>query len=271
MIFTYTRTGDRHINRRDPCDDAVRAVQHGNYSLLLLCDGCGSAKYSSEAANRITKRLADYFTHKNSLLYYDYSCVEDLLCYCVSQNNEQEFLRLVIEEIIDETEVMCQLYQCRRSDLCCTLISTLIEHNPKTGKNTAVTITVGDGFVATYHKKSKTTSLISRGENKDNNPNMTYFCTSFNTIEHANVYRIDNFDTLLISSDGITHVVNIDNPDEIHRFMHSVSKSAIVSDAMFSEKMNCLLSTYVHNSAFTKHLEDDCSIVFYSTDKKRSR
>lgn len=271
MIFTYTRTGDRHINRLDPCDDSVRAVQYGNYSLLFLSDGCGSSRYSSEAAHRITKRLADYFTHPIRLSDSDDSCVEDLLRYCVSQNNEQEFLRFIIDEIIDETEEMCQLYQCGRSDLCCTLISTLIEYNPKTGKNTAVTITVGDGFVATYHKKSKTTSLVSRGENKDNNPNMTYFCTSFNAIEHANVYRIENFDSLLISSDGITHVVNIDNPDEMHRFMHSVSKSAIISDAMFAEKMNRLLSTYVKDSSFTKDLEDDCSIVYYSTDKKRSR
>ena len=240
--------------------------------MLLLCDGCGSSKYSLEAAHRITNRLADCVSYPERLINVDNSFdTEDFLHYCASPNNEEAFMWLFINEIRREVKELCALYQCRQSELCCTLIAVLIEYDPKTSKNSAVVITIGDGFVATYHRKSKLTSLVSRGENRENNPNMTYFCTSADAINHTKIYRIEDFDALLISSDGITHLVDIDSIHELKGFMCKVAESVAQTDTRFTEEMNRLLNSYIEQSPHLLDLEDDCSVVYYSTDKQANR
>lgn len=268
MILTYTRTGNRHLRCQSPCDDSVAVKQFGNYSLMLLCDGCGSSTFGREAAYRITAHLVDFFQHPDVFLETDTETNSiDLIHYCLIPENADAYLHLILKQIERVVQEMCVHYQCRRSELCCTLIAVLVEFHPDRKCNTATVITIGDGFVAAYNKKYKEVTLISRGDNRDSNPNMTYFCTSQNAMEHAHVYRAEGFDTLLLSSDGISHAVDITNRKELTDFVVSVIAANKITSTAFSASMDRLLNGYVDTEPNKRDLNDDCSLICYTTDK----
>ena len=272
MIYQFTRTGDRHILRRAPCDDSVAAVQFGNYSALILSDGCSSSPFGGDSSRRITNRLADLIRRPNSFLSSDtIFSGEDFIRYCMNPENAEACLWLLFGELDKEAQAMCRLFHCRRKDLCCTLAVAFVEFHPDRINNSAVVITVGDGFVAAHSRKYKDVTLISRGENRCNNPNMTYFCTSENASDNAHIYYIDDFDELLLSSDGITHVTDIDSQCELNRLMSDIASSVGVTDIRFSNEMNRILSDYVQMYTSERNLDDDCGIIYYSTDKKSIR
>ena len=133
--------------------------------------------------------------------------------------------------------------------------------------NSAVVLTVGDGFVAANRRRRGGAVLISRGENIDHDPNRTYFCTSQNAAEHVCAYYVNNFDELLLSSDGIIHTVDIERPDELTRLMRQTSLAAGITDTGFSKGMDRMLTTFTCIDPDTRDLEDDCSAVYYSTGK----
>ena len=267
MIRTYTRTGDRHAARRLQCDDAVRAVSIGDYSLLVLCDGCSGSAHSSEAARRITCRLADCIQYPETYLdREEATSPEDLLSYCITQGNEEAFMWLILKQIDAEVVTMRELYGCSRRELCCTLIAALVKHTG--GGNTAVILTVGDGFTAVYNKETKAATLVSRGENIDGNPNLTYFCTSADAADNALVYRVERFDALLISSDGMTHAVDIDDQNELDSLMIGAERLKAATDTQFYSKMNMLLTAFVEHFD-GRDLNDDCGAVYYTTLNKR--
>lgn len=272
MIFKYTRCGDRHIHRSVPCDDSVAAVKFGKYSALVLSDGCSSSVFGGDSARRITNRIIDKIKFPASFLGSDTDITgEDIIRFCLQPDNAGETVRLLLNELDKEVIVMCDLYQCQRKDVCCTLIIAFIGYDPKSGNNTATVITIGDGFVVACSRKHKGVTLISRGENRNNHPNMTYFCTSENAVDHAHIYRVNAFDELMISSDGVTHAIDIDDSDELSQLLHAASSGPGITDADFSEKMDRLLNEYVWLYPIDRDLNDDCGVIYYTTDKRSIR
>ena len=267
MVYSYMRTGNRHLERQKPCEDSVATTEFGNFSFLVLCDGCSSSKYSCESAYRMSLHLATFMRFpKVFIINMPDTDNHGFAKYCSTEGNEETFMRLLLREANYESEALSHLFQCKRSDLCCTLIAALVEYHPDTDSNTAIVITVGDGFVAAFNKNDKETNLVSFGENRNNNPNMTYFCTSEDAVEHAQVYRLTNVDSILLSSDGLTHVVNIRQSDELAGFLSGVNEIVSEPSSALDEAMDHLLSTY--SCTRGRDLNDDCSMIFYSTEKQ---
>lgn len=272
MIWKYTRCGDRHIHRNAPCDDSVAAVKLGNYSALVLSDGCSGSTFGGVSAHRITNRIIDKIRLPATFLNSDTDITgEDFIRYCLNPDNIEKTVRLLLKELNEEAIAMCRLYQCQRKDICCTLIVAFVEYHPESRNNTAMVISIGDGFVTARSRKHKNATLISRGENRNNQPNMTYFCTSENAIDHTHIYYIKVFDELMISSDGITHAVDIDNSAELSHLLNAASSGSGITDADFSEKMNRLLSEYVWFRPISRDLNDDCGVIYYTTNNKSIR
>ena len=272
MTYRYTRTGDRHIRQGVPCDDAAAAVQDGSCTAMFTADGCSSSLFGGESARRITERLADMIRNPHSVLRADTPITsEDLIRYFIDPDNNDDGIRLLFTEIEKEAQAMCRLYQCQRNHICCTLIAAFVQYDPDSSSNSAAVFTVGDGFVAAYNRRHGSTVLISQGENIDGNLNRTYFCTSQDASAHVHAYYVDNFDGLLLSSDGITHAVDIGDPDELAQLMEHTSLAAGITDARFSAGMDRMLSACIRERPGARDLEDDCSAVYYSTDKKLIR
>lgn len=269
MIYRYTRTGDRHIRRGAFCDDALAAVQYGDCAAMFLADGCSSSLFGGDAARRITERLADMVRYPRSVLRTDVPITPgDLIRFFVHPDNNEAGTCLLFREIEKEVRAMRALYRCEANQLCCTLIAAFARYHPDSGKNSAAVLAVGDGFVAAGDRESGRIVLVSKGENIDDHPNRTYFCTSQNAIEHVRAYYVNNFDELLLSSDGVTHTVDIECPDELTRLMRQIALAADITDTRFSKGMDRLLSAFMRVDPYTRDLEDDCGVVYYSTDKK---
>lgn len=64
MIFTYNKTGDRHIALNRPSDDALKVFRVKNYSAVILSDGCSSSKFGFEASNRIVNHLSEFLHYR---------------------------------------------------------------------------------------------------------------------------------------------------------------------------------------------------------------
>lgn len=268
MIYRYTRTGDRHIRRGTLCDDAVAAVQYGDCAAMFLSDGCSSSLFGGDAARHITQRLAAMIRHPRIVSEKDDPITAgDMIRFFAEPGNIEAGVSLLFREIEKEVQAMRVLYRCERNHICCTLIAAFVRYFPDSDINSAVVLTVGDGFVAANRRRRGGAVLISRGENIDHDPNRTYFCTSQNAAEHVCAYYVNNFDELLLSSDGIIHTVDIERPDELTRLMRQTSLAAGITDTGFSKGMDRMLTTFTCIDPDTRDLEDDCSAVYYSTGK----
>lgn len=264
MIFTHRKTGDKHICRTQPSEDALEVFRLKNYSVIILSDGCSSSKYGFEASNRIAKRLSSSLRYP-SAYKLGFENPLSFLDEYMPDGKEKEFSDIILKEIRQETDYMLKLYNCERKDLCCTLILSIIKYDPKTKKNSALILCIGDGIVASYNAKCRCASLITDGDNIDDDSRRTYFCTSANAHEHVRVYRANPFDSILISSDGLTHIVN--TVTEIDEFMENTASLLAPSDAQFSKSMNLLLASYLYRDTH-RDLNDDCTFAYYTTDKR---
>ncbi len=264
MIFTYKKTGDRHICQMQPCEDALEVFRIKNYSCIILSDGCSSSRFGFEAAQRITRRLADCLRFPSAYNLCTTSPWEFLGEY-TAEGKEEDFAKIILKETESEVNCMLELYGCERNELCCTLMLTIIKYDPKTKDNTALILCIGDGFAASYNKKCRCASLITSGENIENDPCRTFFCTSADAAENVRVYRVNRFDSLLVSSDGLTHVVDTDS--ELNEFMTDTASILAPTDAQFGRSMNLLLASYMFRD-IDRNLSDDCTFAYYTTDKR---
>ena len=264
MIFTYSKTGDRHIALNRPSDDALKVFRVKNYSAVILSDGCSSSKFGFEASNRIVNHLSEFLHYPSAYTSWSKSPWEFFKEY-MTLGKEEEVAKLIHDEILKETKAMLERYSCERRDLCCTLMLALIEYDPKAKTNNALLMCIGDGIAASYNKKSRCASLITEGDNIHGDPRRTYFCTSVNSAENMRVYRVSCFDSMLISSDGLPHGVNIHT--ELDKFMKDTESVLAPTDAQFGRSMNLLLASYVLRDKH-RDLCDDCTLAYYTTDKK---
>lgn len=244
MIKILERTGEYHSKNNAPSQDAFAIKHNDEYTVFCLSDGASSAELSRIASTLITKDVAAALVKQELEVYFE-------------SKDYTKFSESIVDIAHTTCADLCRKCHCSPEDLSSTLIVALIKRSPKPKKTKALIFMVGDGFVTVTNNKK--VYLVSGGDNINGNSSLTYFVTDPNALNYANTFEVYGFDFLLLSTDGLTHAVNIHDNDDFKSFIKQLKvlkyKHSTYMDAVFTK-------------VITKHesLVDDCTAIIYSTN-----
>ncbi len=244
MIKTLERTGRYHTKNDAPSQDAFAIKHNDKYTVFCVSDGASSAELSRIASTLITKDVATTLVKQDLDVYFE-------------TKDYTKFSKTIVDIAHTTCAELCRKCHCSPEELSATLIVALIKRSSKSKHTKALIFMVGDGFVAATNNRK--VHLVWGGENINGNSCLTYFITDPEALNYANTFEVYGFDFLLLSTDGLTHAVDIHDNDCFTPFIKKLKKlkynHSTYSDAVFSK-------------VITNHesLIDDCTAVIYSTN-----
>lgn len=260
MLYNCTRTGNRKISKGGICEDFTNALTVGNmYDVLVVSDGCGSSMLSSVGSRVTVENVCEVFANSERFINMSNAPPlksKELFEFILKPGNERLLVQLVIKTVHKAIGSVCRGTDLSPNMFSSTLLMALIKRN--SCNNEAVVLSVGDGFaVAGFADQS--VAVVSPGENISGCKNRTYFVTSADAIEHIHIYRVRGFQQLLLSTDGLTHALNINNEDCIKRFLISLKNIKAVNSQGFKEGLFSLISDH-------SLLSDDCGVAYFKDE-----
>lgn len=173
--------GRSHQASGDGCQDAVEVASVGDFFILGLSDGAGSAPRSDEGSNALVSALIDYFS-KNKEIYSSFSLenIQEHVCLVISQ---------VRTKLIAEGEL--NLFHA-------TLVFMV-------GNQSLVHVFhLGDGAGLVGERISKNEILLHRSDPHNGEfSNETYFFTEDSWQTHLRSFSVRNPEFCIVCSDGV--------------------------------------------------------------------
>ena len=108
MVYSFTRTGNRHHQRHMPCQDYCVFKIFKLFTVMVLSDGCSTAQFSKIGSSAICNYILQVISNLED--YHDNITVEEFLemifdAYDKDEDRIKEFIiqcvRNAIKEIID--------------------------------------------------------------------------------------------------------------------------------------------------------------------------
>ena len=191
-------TGKDHLSRNTECQDRTFYYKENGAHVITLSDGAGSRENSQFGAEIVTEFAAKYVAkHFLELLILsekrgkEQSLVErDLL------KIRTDFINYLTEKL---NEFCLKTKGIQINDLACTLLLYAFKDNRYFAMH------IGDGVIGFLKSDITGESLkvLSHPEN-GGAPNITYFITDNNAIEHLRLYsgETENIKGIILMSDG---------------------------------------------------------------------
>jgi serine/threonine protein phosphatase PrpC len=242
MIKTLERTGEYHLKNDVPSQDAFAIKHNDKYTVFCVSDGASSAELSRVASTLITKDVATELVKRDLDIYFE-------------SKDYTKFSKNIVDIAHTTCAELCRKCHCSPEDLSSTLIVALIKRSTKSKKTKALIFMVGDGFVTVTNNKK--VHLVSDGDNINGNACLTYFITDPNALNYANIFEVYGFDFLLLSTDGLTHAVDIHDNDGFSSFIKQLKNLKY----RHSTYTNAVFSNIITDC---ESLVDDCTAVIYS-------
>jgi hypothetical protein len=181
-FLAYSKViGRSHQASGDVCQDAVEVASVGDFFILGLSDGAGSAPRSDEGSNALVSALIDYFS-KNKEIYSSFSLenIQEHVCLVISQ---------VRTKLIAEGEL--NLFHA-------TLVFMV-------GNQSLVHVFhLGDGAGLVGERISKNKILLHRSDPHNGEfSNETYFFTEDSWQTHLRSFSVKNPEFCIVCSDGV--------------------------------------------------------------------
>ena len=191
-------TGKDHLSRKIECQDRTFYYKENGVHVLTLSDGAGSRSKSQFGAEIVTEYAAKYVA-KNFI---------DLLILSEKRGKDQQLvdrdlLKIKTDFLTYLTEMLnafcLKTEGVQINDLACTLELYAFKDNKY------FAIHIGDGVIGLLKSDitGETLKVLSHPEN-GGAPNITFFITDNNAIEHLRVYsgEMNNIKGIILMSDG---------------------------------------------------------------------
>lgn len=184
--------GSRHEAQGIPCQDAVCLLQQTDQSTghlisaAVLCDGAGSASFSREGAQAVSRAAAEILTCNFSFL---------------ENSGRDKARKYVLTKLQETLKAEAEKLGCMQRQLASTLIAVALDETART----ILSVHLGDGAILGLKKDGKVVCL-SRPEN-GRFCNETWFTTSRCAITHLNIgwddWDVEELVAVFLSSDGL--------------------------------------------------------------------
>lgn len=182
--FNIVQTGIRHEKQNVCCQDCASFFTRENITIAAVSDGCSSAALSHIGSDICVRTFIDTFS----------PFPDDIVkSFCTSRRYDRILKYILSEAIakaISKTGISHQL-------LSATLVGCICY------KKRAVFLHVGDGFAS--RMRYGHINIVSRPENNGCS-NRTFFITSPDSQGHIRIMRINSYQRLLISTDGLSGI-----------------------------------------------------------------
>lgn len=180
--YSQSWIGVSHIQKNQPCQDAVNIVETNQLIVAILADGLGSLGNSDVASETLVNDLPSFFEE----LHFDYS------------SDEKELMRLILKE----SQILLTQEAKKRSialdSMNCTLLFVCID------KTTQIALVgqVGDGAICILHENNA--ELFYRPEKHVANSTATVLnnCESDCTLQVIDLKK-NNIIGFILTSDGL--------------------------------------------------------------------
>lgn len=191
-------TGKDHIKRGAECQDRTHYIKKNGVHVLSLSDGAGSREKSQYGAEIATKSICDFVSN---------NFIELIILSEKRGKNQEEINRdlaklknMIIDYVQkDLNEFVYKNNGISLNDLSCTLLFVAVRNNQYLLGH------IGDGVIGalTSEMGNETLKVLSHPEN-GGAPNITYFITDENAIDHLRVSsgELPNLKGLILMSDG---------------------------------------------------------------------
>ncbi|MEG2540919.1 MAG: PP2C family serine/threonine-protein phosphatase, partial [Clostridia bacterium] len=195
-----TLQGVEHISKEIPCQDKIGYYFDSNIRVIALADGAGSRKKAEYGAKAAVSSTCKYLGKE---FYNLYMMCEETGKTVEKQKSDTENAKLLIisnaiKSITDIVEENCVI-----EDYASTLLFFACDGNKYICGH------IGDGVIGVLDKKNELNlTVISETEN-GGAPNITFFITDNNAIEHFRLSCGDMSDVqgVLLMSDGPEEVL----------------------------------------------------------------
>ena len=237
--------GSKHIEDR-VCEDAAAFIQPEEQIVIAaVSDGCSNAKLSDIGSSMVVKSFLDVFSDYRILTQYikDDNNLKnmkygDIIKSLITEPEKEALcVSILLSSIRRNIIRFLETTGCDYSVLSSTFIGVIVFNQ------IGMIFHVGDGFVSSI--SGKKIDIVSEPDNFLSK-NITHFITSPDAEEHLRITRINHFDRLMLSTDGLTKLFDIKNPLHVKKIIQISKKN--------SELQNFIKA--IHDQFY-----DDCGIV----------
>lgn len=214
-IYAARQRGRSHAHSGTFCDDDffIGKLAEQNWSILVVSDGAGSAKFSRQGSKIAVNCVGEYL--QNYLQQHDANVDELLMHWQIGQQDDttkqtanhlfQQFnqafedaSKLALQDIQQEADKM----QATMRDFACTLLVAVVKHN--LDKTFVVSFAVGDGAICAYHTENEV--ILMNEPDGGEHAGQTQFLDDLRKIakQRTNIRYLQGNYHVMLMTDGIS-------------------------------------------------------------------
>lgn len=214
-VYAIRRRGRTHAHSATYCDDDffVAQLDGQNWSIMVVSDGAGSAKFSRQGSKIAVDVVGEYV---QAYLQQHHAHVDELLTHWqIGQQDDttkqtantlfQQFnqtfedaSKLALQEIQQEADNI----QATMRDFACTLLVAVVKHN--SDKTFVVSFAVGDGAICAYHHENEV--ILMNDPDGGEHAGQTQFLDDLRKIakQRTNIRYLQGNYHVMLMTDGIS-------------------------------------------------------------------
>lgn len=214
-IYAVRHRGRSHAHSGTFCDDDffIAKLAEQNWSILVVSDGAGSAKFSRQGSKIAVNTVGEYV--QNYLQQHHASLDELLMHWQIGQQDEgtrQAANRLfdkfnqtfndASQFALQDIQLEADKIHATMRDFACTLLVAVVKHNPT--QTFVATFAVGDGAICAYHHENEVV-LMNEPDGGDH-AGQTQFLDDVRKVakQRTNIRHLQGNYHLMLMTDGIS-------------------------------------------------------------------
>ncbi len=191
-VGCVTQTGQKHVSRGVPCEDASLAVQKNGVSCVVIADGAGSKQYTHArfGSKACTEAIAELLTEHFDALY--------------NENREAAIRSLVIARVhIAFADIMKEMELESIEQLSCTLLFCAVKDRRILAGH------IGDGLMVRVSSDGLSPLTMPQNDSMGH----TYFVTANHAADYLRIVKTttDNIHAVCLMTDGVQDSVYDEN------------------------------------------------------------